>query len=89
MTDIEASWIEWRQLIYQGNVGHACAEEYAAETQGRAVRMYRDRIAERGGSKVAVRHHVGRAARHRTGDPAELDRAGGEPPGPRRIVFGT
>lgn len=30
-----------------------------AETQERAVRMYRDRIGEHGGSKVAARHHVG------------------------------
>ncbi len=33
--------------------------KYDAETQERAVRMYRDRIAEHGGSKVAARRHVG------------------------------
>lgn len=34
-------------------------KKYDAETQERAVRMYRDRIAEHGGSKVAARRHVG------------------------------
>ncbi|MFD6065258.1 hypothetical protein [Rhodococcus wratislaviensis] len=34
-------------------------KKYDAETQARAVRMYRDRIDERGGSKVAARRHVG------------------------------
>ncbi|ELB87871.1 putative transposase [Rhodococcus wratislaviensis IFP 2016] len=34
-------------------------KKYDAETQERAVRMYRDRIEERGGSKVAARRHVG------------------------------
>ncbi|MDT2006516.1 hypothetical protein FXW78_21070 [Rhodococcus opacus] len=34
-------------------------KKYDAETQERAVRMYRDRIDERGGSKVAARRHVG------------------------------
>ncbi|RYE37809.1 MAG: IS3 family transposase, partial [Hyphomicrobiales bacterium] len=34
-------------------------KKYEAETQERAVRMYRDRIDERGGSKVAARRHVG------------------------------
>ncbi|USI92802.1 IS3 family transposase [Rhodococcus pyridinivorans] len=33
--------------------------KYDAETQERAVRMYRDRIAEHGGSKIAARRHVG------------------------------
>ena len=33
--------------------------KYDAETQERAVRMYRDRIAEHGGSKTAARRHVG------------------------------
>ncbi len=33
--------------------------KYDVETQERAVRMYRDRIAEHGGSKVAARRHVG------------------------------
>ncbi|EME64065.1 putative transposase [Rhodococcus ruber BKS 20-38] len=33
--------------------------KYDAETQERAVRMYRDRIAEHGGSKIAARPHVG------------------------------
>jgi transposase-like protein len=33
--------------------------KYDAETQDRAVRMYRDRIDEHGGSKVAARRHVG------------------------------
>ena len=34
-------------------------KKYDAETQDRAVRMYRDRIREHGGSKVAARRHVG------------------------------
>lgn len=34
-------------------------KKYDAETQERAVRMYRDRIREHGGSKIAARHHVG------------------------------
>lgn len=34
-------------------------KKYDAETQDRAVRMYRDRIDEHGGSKVAARRHVG------------------------------
>lgn len=34
-------------------------KKYDAETQDRAVRMYRDRLDERGGSKVAARRHVG------------------------------
>lgn len=33
--------------------------KYDAESQERAVRMYRDRIAEHKGSKVAARRHVG------------------------------
>ncbi|MFD6897234.1 hypothetical protein ACFWB0_22170 [Rhodococcus sp. NPDC060086] len=33
--------------------------KYEAETQERAVRMYRERIAEHGGSKIAARRHVG------------------------------
>jgi len=33
--------------------------KYDVETQERAVRMYRDRIAEHEGSKVAARRHVG------------------------------
>ncbi|WP_044475894.1 transposase, partial [Rhodococcus aetherivorans] len=33
--------------------------KYDAETQERAVRMYQDRIAEHGGSKIAARRHVG------------------------------
>ncbi len=33
--------------------------KYDAETQERAVRMYRDQIAEHGGSKIAARRHVG------------------------------
>ena len=34
-------------------------KKYDAETQERAVRMYRDRLEEHGGSKVAARRHVG------------------------------
>ncbi|GCE41285.1 mobile element protein [Rhodococcus wratislaviensis] len=34
-------------------------KKYDAETQERAVRMYRDRLDEHGGSKVAARRHVG------------------------------
>lgn len=33
--------------------------KYDAETQERAVWMYRGRIAEHGGSKIAARRHVG------------------------------
>jgi len=33
--------------------------KYDAETQERAVRMYRDRIREHGGPKIAARRHVG------------------------------
>lgn len=33
--------------------------KYDVETQERAVRMYHDRIAEHGGSKIAARRHVG------------------------------
>ena len=34
-------------------------KKYDAETQERAVRMYRDRIREYGGPKIAARRHVG------------------------------
>ena len=34
-------------------------KKYDAETQERAVRMYRDRLDEHCGSKVAARRHVG------------------------------
>ncbi|RZL77371.1 MAG: hypothetical protein EOP32_25115 [Rhodococcus sp. (in: high G+C Gram-positive bacteria)] len=34
-------------------------KKYDAETQERAVRMYRDRIREHGGPKIAARRHVG------------------------------
>ena len=34
-------------------------KKYDAETRERAVRMHRDRISDHGGSKIAVRRHVG------------------------------
>ena len=64
-------------------------KKYDAETQERAVRMYRDRIEERGGSKVAARRHVGELLDIAPATPAELDRTGGDPPGPRNTVCNT
>ena len=34
-------------------------KKYHAEPQDRAVRVYRDRLDDRGGTKVAARRHVG------------------------------
>lgn len=34
-------------------------KKYDAETRERAVRMYRDRLGEHGGSKIGARRHVG------------------------------
>ncbi len=48
--------------------------KFDEETRERAVRMYHDRLAAEGGSKLAAREHVGCFARHQPGNAAELDR---------------
>jgi transposase len=45
--------------LHQEDVVVAAPRKFDPETRERAVRMYQDRIAEFGGSKLAARRHVG------------------------------
>ena len=51
--------------------------KYDQEFRERAVRMYRERLAEPGESKRGARRHVGRVAGPESGDVAELGRGTG------------
>ena len=55
----EPSWVWWRLLSHQENAVMAAPRKFDEETRQRAVRMYRERVAEHGDSKLAARKHVG------------------------------
>jgi transposase len=56
----EPPWKCWRVLIQHGRIQHMSApRKYDQEFRVRAVRMYRERLAEPGESKRGARRHVG------------------------------